>query len=269
MDGARLNRLCFDGYDLLTPEPKSFHPPATDYGRYETRPVYGYDDCFPTVDACRFPGTDWDVPDHGELCWSGWHASGTRQRLAFSVQSTVLPLLFTREMLFTESTIRWTFKAVNQGDWTIPFQHVMHPLMKLGEVTDIELPACDAIYNETTRQMMTLKSPRNIKKYLLEQPKGSTAMLFLQNVKSGIMSQTFRGGMHLTVIFPEKLFSTLGIWWNNSGYPDEEGCRRTECAFEPVPGLTSNLAEAYKSKSCLAVAPGRTLSWHIEWAIDH
>ncbi len=71
-DGARLNRLSFDNHDLMTIEPELFHPPSTDYGEYETRPVYGYDDCFPSVDVCEFPGKEWNIPDHGELCWLGW-----------------------------------------------------------------------------------------------------------------------------------------------------------------------------------------------------
>jgi hypothetical protein len=53
-DGARIGRLQFDGIDLLTRAPAAFRPPAGDYGDYELRPVYGYDDCFPTVDR-TFP----------------------------------------------------------------------------------------------------------------------------------------------------------------------------------------------------------------------
>ena len=51
-DGARIRRLRFQEADLLTAKPEAFRPPQADYGRYETRPVFAYDDCFPTVEQC-------------------------------------------------------------------------------------------------------------------------------------------------------------------------------------------------------------------------
>ncbi|MBU0640301.1 MAG: hypothetical protein KKB50_15655 [Planctomycetes bacterium] len=63
------------------------------------------------------------------------------------------------------------------------------------------------------------------------------------------------------------MFGTLGIWWNNAGYPDEDGCQRIECAFEPIPGPTSSLAEAYPGKGHLSVPPQGRLAWEITWNI--
>jgi hypothetical protein len=264
-DGARLHRLCFNGFDLLTIEQSSFRPPRTDYGAYELRPVYGYDDCFPSVESCRFPHKDWVIPDHGEICWLKWETLTKKDRLIFSVKSKVLPLLFTREMHFNETSISWKFKVANSSDQPLPFQHVIHPLMKLDDVTDLDLPAFDSIYNTITSQDMTLHDTEEVKKFLLSQSKGSTNMLFLRGVKSSKMSVTFKKGVRLEVIFPVKHLNSIGIWWNNSGYPDEDGCRRNECAFEPIPGSTSNLAEAYAEGRCLTVAAGKTFSWQIEW----
>jgi len=68
-DGGRIGILRYKGIDLLTTAPDCFKPPLEDFGAYELRPVYGYDDCFPSVSACRYPGLTWEVPDHGEVCW--------------------------------------------------------------------------------------------------------------------------------------------------------------------------------------------------------
>ena len=46
-DGARISILKYDGYDLFTGNPSAFKPPEKFIGEFETRPVYGYDDCFP------------------------------------------------------------------------------------------------------------------------------------------------------------------------------------------------------------------------------
>jgi hypothetical protein len=69
------------------------------------------------------------------------------------------------------------------------------------------------------------------------------------------------------MIFPEKKFPTIGIWWNNSAYPDEEGCRRNECAFEPIPGMNSSLSDAFKQNMHLTVAPKEKYTWQIQWKI--
>jgi hypothetical protein len=266
-DGARLNRLCFDGYDLLTPEPKLFHPPSTDYGEYETRPVYAYDDCFPSVDSCIYPEIDWQIPDHGELCWLDWEISAKPNYLIFYVKSKALPLLFRREMHFNESGIIWKFEVINEGNKKLPFQHVMHPLINLWEIAEIELPEFDSVYDKISERTMDLKDPTAVKNFLFSQVLGSTNMLFLQKVKLGKMSWTYKNDLHLEVTFPEKYFPTVGIWWNNSAYPDEDGCRRIECAFEPIPGSNSVLIDAYQAGNCLWVEPRKPFSWEIHWNV--
>lgn len=55
------------------------------------------------------------------------------------------------------------------------------------------------------------------------------------------------------------------MWWNNSGYPDEDNCRRNECAFEPIPGTSSKLTEAHDEGLALLVKPGTTFLWEINW----
>jgi hypothetical protein len=264
-DGARLERLAFAGIDFLTAEPESFRPPSTDYGEYENRPVYAYDDCFPSVNSCTYRGLEWIIPDHGELCWLPWRVTENSNRLIFSVRSRRLPIIFEREMHFRETSLIWNFKVINEGDTKLPFQHVMHPLFPLNQITGIELPQFASVYDEIRKMTIDLKSPQAVENFLLSQPEGSTNMLFLQNVKTGKMKWAYRNGVTVESIFPEKYFPGIGIWWNNTAYPDEDGCRRNECAFEPIPGDNSILTDAYKDGKCLSVLPGKNFSWQIQW----
>ena len=267
-DGARLDKLSFDNYDLMTTEPKSFHPPSKDYGKYETRPVYGYDDCFPSVEVSKFPSKEWNIPDHGEICWISWDTISKPDSLIFTVKSKELPVIFKREMNFSENGIIWKFEVKNEGDKTLPFQHVMHPLMPLDEVVDFVLPNFKSLHNAISDQIMVeLNNPEAVKKYLLSQKVGSANMLFLQKVDDGEMSWMYKNGLHLKVSFSKENFPSIGIWWNNLAYPDEDGCRRNECAFEPIPGLNSTLKDNYKNGTCLSVSPGETFTWQIHWDI--
>ena len=267
-DGARLDKLAYDNYDLITTKPVSFRPPTTDYGEYETRPVYGYDDCFPSVDVSEYPVKEWNIPDHGEICWLSWDAISKPDNLIFTVRSKVLPVIFKREMIFSKNKIIWKFEVKNEGDKTMPFQHVMHPLMPLDEVVNFELPNYKSLYNAISDQIMSeLNNPEAVKTYLLNQKVGSANMLFLQKVDGSEMSWTYKNGLHLKVSFPIELFPSIGIWWNNSAYPNEDGCRRNECAFEPIPGFNSTLMDNYKNGTCLSVSPVQIFTWQINWEI--
>jgi len=267
-DGARLDRLAFDGYDLLTTKPSSFRPPATDYGEYENRPVYGYDDCFPSVETCVYPDGDWPIPDHGELCWLAWEVSEKSDGLAFTVGSKGLPVRFKRELSFSDTGITWTFEVSNESGHTLPFQHVMHPLMPLNEVVGVEMPPFESVYDDIGRQPLDLKDPAALEKFLLSRPPGTANMLFLRDVQSGKMAWRYRNGLRLEATFPQKEFPAVGIWWNNSAYPDEDGRRRNECAFEPVPGNNSRLSDAYGEGRCLSLGPKQHYAWQIQWQLQ-
>lgn len=266
-DGGRLDRLSYNNFDLLTVEPELFCPPATDYGLYETRPVYGYDDCFPSCDPCKFPGSEWDVPDHGEICWLKWQVQEKENHLIFKVKSEALPVVFKREMIFHENSLTWKFEVQNNGNVTLPFVHIIHPLLPLDEIVDLKLPEFETAYNEIADQVMDLKDAESVRQYLFNQKKGITNMLFLQNVQSGKMNWKYKNNLQIEMMFPVEFFPTIGIWWNDTAYPDEDGSRRNECAFEPVPGPVSDLTKAYKHGSCLSVLPQNSFSWEIVWEV--
>ena len=266
-DGGRLDRLAYDNIDLLTVEPGEFQPPQSDYGEYENRPVYGYDDCFPSVESCHFPGSDWAIPDHGEVCWLPWALEKGTDYLIFKVTSEKLPVKLTRTMNFSKDKLVWSFSVVNSGKDTIPFQHVMHPLLPLKDITNIELPDFESIYDAINLKALSLKGQEPVKQFILSQPSGTTHMLFLQNIKKGKMSWEYLNKLRIESHFSKELFPSIGIWWNNNKYPDEENCRRNECALEPIPGLNSTLSDALQDGKSLEVNPGESFNWEITWQI--
>jgi len=267
-DGGRLSRLSYRGYDLLTAAPSDFRPPASEHGRFEDRPVYGYDDCFPSVVACIYPGSQISIPDHGELCWCAWELSAEPDSLTFSVQSKLLPVFFKRKMVFTDSSIIWAFEVLNEGKDVLPFQHSMHPLVRVDELESIELPEFGSVLDWNRNQIFGPMTPGNLGDFLLGRPKGAVEMLFVREVKKGELSWTYHNGLSIKMKFPADRFQTIGIWWDNGGYPDEDGIRRNECAFEPTPGRSSLLTQAYTDGNCLAVGPGEKFAWQMSWEVE-
>lgn len=266
-DGARLSRLCYQGFDLLTTKPIDFTPPSEDYGEYETRPVYGYDDCFPSVEVSKYPGLDWTVPDHGELCWLKWNAEVESDKVIFWVESEVLPITFQRTLHFRESKLTWSFEVRNKGDEVLPFQHVIHPLIKMTEIKDLQFPGFGSTNNDAG-ELLNLTTPKALTDFLISRGKGETYMLYLQSPEENFIQWTYKNNLRVQMRYPSEDFSAIGIWWNFLGYPNEDGCKRDECAFEPIPGSSSNLEEACEEGRSQWIEPGKTKSWNILWALD-
>ncbi len=266
-DGARISLLQYKGTDLLTKSFQTFRPPEKNYGEYEIRPVFGYDDCFPTVDPCVYPSGFFECRDHGELCWNRWQARFTDNVLYCYTKCCKPKVTFRRSLEFTENAISWQFEVFNLSGDDLPFLHVMHALMPLTAIGDIGFPGFGSLVDESTGDDTGLKSPEEVRDFLLSLDRGSYRMLLLRNINRDYITVGFRNSLKLRIDFPSDLFPTLGVWWNNAGYPDEEGLRRNECAFEPIPGTCSNLSKSFTEGAYLKIQPGKSLKWEITWKI--
>jgi len=268
-DGARISVLRYAGQDLLTTNPPAFKSPDKFYGEYETRPVYGYDDCFPSVVPCIYPDEKFECRDHGELCWQEWQVQNEDNRLIFFTECLKPRVMFKRILEFDENKLTWRFEVTNLSDKKIVFLHVMHPLLPLKKIQSIKLPGFQKIVTENQTADPCLKSASEVANHLLSIQSGVYEMLLLEEISEGSIKLGFQKGLILHMSFDLKLFPTIGIWWNKTGYPDEENVRRTECAFEPIPGTCSDLSETFRNGVYLAVEHGKVFSWEIKWEIEH
>ena len=128
-DGARIAALRYAGHDLLSSPPVSFRSPERFYGEYETRPVYGYDDCFPTVDPCLCPGGEYQCRDHGELCWQKWITEINGNCLICSTDCLHPRVNFKRILRFERNSLIWRFEVTSLSEERSVFLHVMHALL--------------------------------------------------------------------------------------------------------------------------------------------
>ncbi len=268
-DGARLSRLTFEGHDLLTTAPADFRPPQADYGKYELRPVFGYDDCFPSIRACEHPQQPGvQVADHGEVCWLQWDITASDNRLDFNVASKVHPgISFRRSVIFTEDCLTWEIEVTNDSAADFAFIHVIHPLMPPTKITSIKLPDFAKVTSEMQEGIeLPCKTGEELAAHLMSQPNGSADFMLVKDVKAGEVVLGFEGGFSLALEYDPKMLPVLGIWWNRKGYPAEDGIQRSECAFEPLPSYTSSLNEAIKGKH-LWVGAGKSKKWQLHWRI--
>lgn len=266
-DGARISILKYNGFDLLTGPPSVFRSPSSDYGEYELRPVYGYDDCFPSVSACTHPTKGFSIRDHGDVCWQKWQVETQKNQLICKTGLYQEKIKFIRRMIFEKNSLDWKFEIINNSSECFEFLHVVHPLMPLKEIAWINLPEFENIYEEAHSRTLKVNSSEKLNEHLLNINSGDFEMLFLNKTNDGNLTIQFKNNLKLNMLWDSRQFPTLGIWWNNNGYPVENGIKRNECAFEPVPGNNSNLLSTYKEGKYLSVLSKQTFQWTFQWKI--
>lgn len=265
-DGARIASLKYGSHDLLTSPPDSFSPPGRFYGEYETRPVFGYDDCFPTVDPCVYPEGEKQCRDHGELCWQRWSSETNGNSLICSTDCLNPAVNFKRILIFEGNVLKWRFEVTSLAGVRSVFLHVMHALLRPDNICELEIPECRSIIDEITSGDPGFKSSAAVGEHLLTSQPGFFGMLLLKTIGEGVVKLGFMNGLKMEIRFDHKSFPTLGIWWNNGGYPPE-GRVRTECAFEPIPGTCSDLSKSFRDGVYLSVEPGEKKCWEVMWTI--
>jgi hypothetical protein len=279
-DGGRLRRLAYDGRDLLTGEPEAFRPPARDLGRYETRPVYGYDDCFPTVDPCSMPAATaagspaafagQPLEDHGGVCWQEMDVSAEADGLHCLCRPRELPgVVFRRRVRFEPDGIGWEFEIDNAAEAPLCCLHVMHGLLRIDELEGLVLPAFEELFDEMAGESVTpVPAPGALARSLRDLPDGQTRMLILRGVRAGRATVLLAGGLRIHVDFPREDFPSLGLWYNRGGWPDEPGLGRREFALEPLAGPLSCLAGSVAAGGGWSVPPGGSRRWRIDWTLE-
>lgn len=268
-DGARISVLEYAGNNLLTGSMADFRPPEKYYGEFETRPVFGYDDCFPSVDPCIYPAEQFKCRDHGELCWQKWQVQTKGNSLSCSVDCLRPLVTFNRLLEFSGNKLTWKFEVVNRSSKKIVFLHVMHALLPLKTIQFIKLPDFKNVVDEVRSAEIDVKPSGKLADDLISVNTGIYKMLLLKEISDGAVKLSLKNGLEVNIDFDAKLFPTLGIWWNNAGYPEEEGLQRTECAFEPIPGTCSDLSKSFADGTYLSTEPGKTLTWEITWTMNN
>jgi len=111
---------------------------------YSFHDIGGWDECFPTVAACRGrtpAGYDYDYADHGLLWQDAWEVRETGGALDITCDVAPLGCSFTRRCAFeSDDTLRLDYRIGNHGDKPVPFVYSAHPLLAANEQTQVVFP---------------------------------------------------------------------------------------------------------------------------------
>jgi galactose mutarotase-like enzyme len=255
----------------------------------ETADTGGYDECFPTVGACKVP--TWirgfggvQLPDHGEL-WS--QAPTIDVRTAPEGQSATttwmgrrMPYRFSRVVRVTPSgDVEFEYEVTNTGTDRVPFVWSAHPVLPLTSSTRIDLPAATRMHVYAQHEIALgvgatdLRWPmiRSAGRLLdMSNPfavaKRYACKLFLE-MREG-RAAIVEDGVRLEVSFSVDEVPNFGLWINRSGWtPLKRGKPYSNIAFEPCIGAPDTLEEALGAwKSAHWLDAGKSRRWSLRWS---
>jgi hypothetical protein len=255
----------------------------------ETADSGGFDECFPTVGACRIPG--WvrsfggiELPDHGEL-WSQEPMLDIRtgadgQRAILTWQGTRLPYRLQRSVrVGPGGDVLMEYAAVNDGAERLPFIWSAHPLFPMTPHTRLTLPD-GARLRVFARHEIELGETRSEHRWPFVRGGGKlfdfvvpyavakryACKLFLDMPEG---HATLReGDVELSVAFDTGEVPHFGLWLNKRGWtPFRREDPYLNLAFEPCIGAPDTLSEAlgdWKSAAWLEV--GEERRWSLHWS---
>lgn len=130
---------------LVGPDQRSFRP--VPYGAsFVDQDMSGWDEMFPTIVACSYPGPGEnqgvELPDHGEVWTLPWSVEGNpTDHISLAVEGQALPYRLSRRMGFSATdTIEFYYQLINTGRVPLPYIWASHPQFSCGQGVEIELP---------------------------------------------------------------------------------------------------------------------------------
>lgn len=270
---------------LIPPVNRAFKPAA--YGSsFVDQDMSGWDEMFPTIDACAYP-VDGQykghlLPDHGEVWAIPWeidHMANTSIRLSANGRS--LPYHLTRQVeVVDDHHFHLTFEVTNTGTEPITALWAAHPQFAVNEETRIRLPrtATQVVNVHPTPdwgkvgnvypwaeaqsqrgEMQQLDQVgtadlKNCRKFYLPE----------NNPVDWAALQQGDNGTWLRLSWNTQQVPYLGIWVDEGAYNST-----STVALEPSTGYYDKLDFAWENQRSMHLIPNQPVQWMLDIAVGN
>ena len=265
-----------------------FAPPQEGLSYVETADSGGFDECFPTVAACRIPGwvRGWggvELPDHGEV-WSQVpeleiDTGGDGQAVVTTWEGRRLPYRLTRlARVRPDSSVVMTYHAINDAADRIPFIWSAHPLLPLTPGTRVLLPEGSPVRVAISHRLVMgdarsqhhwpfVRAAGKVLDFLTPYhvAKEYACKLFVE--MSVGCARIQEGDDELEVTLDTRDVPQFGLWINKGGWsPFKRERPYLNLALEPCIGAPDSLSDALGDwKRAQWLEPGEVRTWSITW----
>lgn len=249
----------------------------------------GWDECFPTVAACRDPQTGLEWPDHGELWNQVWEHQLEHDSNEMSLHTEALgvqkPYIFRRtlRLLQDEAALELHYRVLNTGD--VPFEYIWsaHPLFALEPGMRLKFPD-SARFHLYYKPDSTVIQGFEPWRWPLEVGGAEGTVLDLSRLPGAGAKVAFKlwseplseGWAELQVQdgrlrfeFDPTQIPQLGLWLNLGGWSGAGGNPYYNLALEPCIGAQDSLFEAVQKYGLYrTLEPGEEASWNLTVRLD-
>jgi galactose mutarotase-like enzyme len=265
--------------------------PRTRTMSFDAGDASGWDECLPSVAACRVEtaaGTV-EIPDHGDLwrvAWQVVHADERSATLAGECFSLPLRLERSLELSETESGCRIAlrYEVANTGMHKVPWSWAAHPLFACEPGDTLRLPASiTKLRLEGSGGNRLGKSGDTVAWPVAQLANGGETDLSQAGAAdSGIGDKLFTGplspsenwceilrpraGVRIRMRFDPACTPYLGLWFCYGGWPERPGTKQMCIAPEPCTAPVDSLAA--NGPWSRALAPGESFRWPMEVELE-
>lgn len=284
--GGKVASLRARGVELLQAPLRSPEPRTHEMG-FEAGDASGWDECLPTVSACRVETAfgDANLPDHGDI-WRLPHectqVSEREVRLATTCFS--LPLRLERTLMLSDTALRTDYRLENTGKTDTPYAWCAHPLftVEAGDIVTLP-PSVTQVVVEGSNESRLGTKGRVLTWPIAELASGVRVDLSqAEGPDRGIGDKLYtaspaeewasierrRAGLRVRVQFDPSLAPWLGLWLCYGGWPPGQANRQQCVALEPCTAPADSLAEAQRGGWARTLAPGQSAHWWMNVAIE-
>ena len=152
--GGKLASLIYKplGLELLVQRPGKTYLLQPYDGDYVAGECSGFDDMFPTIDACYYQGYPWKgtpIPDHGEVWSLPWDCQVIESRLHLTTHGVRFPYRLEKwvsisdsnsDPSFGSSILQINYRLTNLSAFDMDFMWAAHMMLNLEEDVEIVLP---------------------------------------------------------------------------------------------------------------------------------
>ena len=272
--GGKIASIQVHGRELLQP-PLAPVAPRTREMSFDEGDASGWDECLPSVAACRVPlpgGFEAQVPDHGDLWRVEWEKNrdqGSEIRdqktsAALYAKCFSLPLGLERTVSLEEQDGGWRlglqYRVTNFGSAPVPWSWAAHPLFLAEEGDRIVLPrSIRSLRLEGSGGGRLGKNGDTVSWPVARLADGGETDLSVALAgDSGVGDKLFTGaleaeenwcelvrpraGVRIRVSFDTAATPYLGLWICYGGWPEKDGAKQTCVAMEPATAPVDSLA---------------------------
>lgn len=274
--GGKIASLVYrpKNWELLFQNPKGVFRKAErgdDYSDYE---ACGFDEAFPTVDACLIQVGNRKVlyPDHGELWSAAFTAHPDGNALVLYWRSPELGYVYEKQLSLENNRLVCRYHIHNPGKSPLPALWVCHCLVHCEPDMRILMPKEVRQAENVFPSDWLGKAEEKLSYPIAAGPRGSIDLQSMpadgalkyyasSAVKEGRCRYVYPGSNMLAELeYDSDMLPYLGFWATNGGYRGD-----VNCALEPANGYYDNIDHAKRHNACPVLTSGET--WNFTLSI--